>query len=56
MRKLALATTVLALVATTSLARAQDRLDHVNLRLSWIASGEYVMYPYGIKRDRKSVV
>lgn len=29
---------------------AQAKPDRVNLRLSWIGSGEYAMYPYGIKK------
>jgi NitT/TauT family transport system substrate-binding protein len=44
------AMTALVLVGMSGLARAQGNLDPVNLRLSWIASGEYVMYPYGIKK------
>jgi NitT/TauT family transport system substrate-binding protein len=31
-------------------ARAQKPLDKVALRLSWVASGEYAMYAYGLKR------
>jgi NitT/TauT family transport system substrate-binding protein len=41
---------MLTLVVMVGPAYAQGKLERVNLRLSWIASGEYVMYPYGIKR------
>ena len=51
MRKLLIfAGMALAVVGAAGLAGAQGKLDRVNLRLSWIASGEYVMYPYGIKK------
>ena len=37
-------------VILSGAAGAQGTSERVNLRWSWIASGEYVMYPYGIKK------
>lgn len=51
MRKLVIfAVGVLTLFGVVGPSAAQGKLDSVNLRWSWIASGEYVMYPYGIKK------
>lgn len=38
-----------ALCAGAAPAAAQGKLDPVKLRFSWIASGEYAMYPYAVK-------
>lgn len=50
-RLIASAVCTAATLAVCSGASAQERkLDHVSLRLSWIASGQFAMYAYGIKK------
>lgn len=48
-RLIGIAVAVAAFCGTIAPAVAQGRLDAVKLRLSWIGSGEYAMYPYAIK-------
>ena len=40
----------LVVVGLAGAATGQGTSDRVNLRLSWIGSGEYAMYPYATKK------
>jgi NitT/TauT family transport system substrate-binding protein len=48
-RSLAAALALLALMIGTSSPAQTRKIDRVALRLSWIASGQFAMYTYGVK-------